>query len=76
VGGISRGILGRLFQRAAARVRLTAPGSGVLWRRGRRVARRRWLSGPDLKRELQTRAADPDLTRELNELTGHTLDEL
>jgi prevent-host-death family protein len=38
--------------------------------------RTRWLSGPGLKRELQTRAADPDLTRELDELAGHTLDEL
>lgn len=38
--------------------------------------RTRWLSGPNLKRELQSRAADPDLTRELNELAGHTLDEL
>jgi prevent-host-death family protein len=38
--------------------------------------RARWLSGPSLKRELQTRAADPALTRELNDLAGHTLDEL
>jgi prevent-host-death family protein len=38
--------------------------------------RARWLSGPGLKRELQTRAADSDLTRELSELAGHTLDEL
>lgn len=38
--------------------------------------RTRWLSGPNLKRELQTRAAEPDLTRDLNELAGHTLDEL
>lgn len=38
--------------------------------------RTRWLSGPNLKRELRTRAAEPDLTRDLNELAGHTLDEL
>jgi prevent-host-death family protein len=38
--------------------------------------RTRWLSGASLKRELQTRAADPGLTRELNDLAGHTLDEL
>jgi prevent-host-death family protein len=38
--------------------------------------RTRWLSGPSLQRELQTRAADPDLTRELHDLVGHTLDEL
>ena len=37
--------------------------------------RARWLSGPNLQRDLQ-RAADPDLTTELNELAGHTLDEL
>lgn len=38
--------------------------------------RSRWLSGPGLERELQTRAADAGLTRELEDLTGHTLDEL
>ncbi len=38
--------------------------------------RARWLSGPTLHRELKTRAADPNLTRSLNELAGHTLDEL
>lgn len=38
--------------------------------------RARWLSGPGLKRELQTRAADPILTHELDELAGETLDEL
>ena len=38
--------------------------------------RTRWLSGPALQRELQTRAADPALTGALNDLTGHTLDEL
>jgi prevent-host-death family protein len=38
--------------------------------------RTRWLSGSNLKRELQTRAADPDLTRDLDDLAGHTLDQL
>jgi prevent-host-death family protein len=38
--------------------------------------RSRWLSGSGLRRELQTRAADPALTRELSDLAGHTLDEL
>jgi prevent-host-death family protein len=38
--------------------------------------RTRWLSGPNLERELQTRAADADLTGELDELTGHTWDKL
>ncbi len=38
--------------------------------------RTRWLSGANLQRELQTRAADSDLTRELNDLAGHTLNEL
>jgi prevent-host-death family protein len=38
--------------------------------------RARWLSGPTLQQELQTRAADPGLTRALNDLAGHTLDEL
>jgi prevent-host-death family protein len=38
--------------------------------------RTRWLSGSNLKRELQTRAADSDLTPELNDLAGHTLEEL
>ena len=38
--------------------------------------RTRWLSGPALRDALETRAADPDLTRELDELAGATLDEL
>jgi prevent-host-death family protein len=40
------------------------------------LQRTRWLSGPNLKRELQTRAADSGLTQELEDLAGHTLDEL
>jgi prevent-host-death family protein len=38
--------------------------------------RARWLSGPELHRELATRAADRDLRRELDELAGQTLDAL
>jgi prevent-host-death family protein len=38
--------------------------------------RARWLSGPTLKHELETRAADPELAQELDALAGHTLDEL
>jgi len=38
--------------------------------------RTRWLSGPNLERELQTRAADPALTGELEDLAGQTLDAL
>jgi prevent-host-death family protein len=38
--------------------------------------RTRWLSGSTFQRELQTRAADPGLTGALNDLAGHTLDEL
>jgi prevent-host-death family protein len=61
--------------RAGERVTLTVHGEPIadIVPHQRRA---RWLSGPNLKRELQTRAADPDLTRELDELAGHTLDEL
>ncbi len=38
--------------------------------------RERWLSGPELRGQLTSRAADPVLTHELDELTGQTLDEL
>lgn len=40
------------------------------------LQRTRWLSGPRLKRELESRAADPSLTRELDTLAGNTLAEL
>jgi prevent-host-death family protein len=38
--------------------------------------RARWLSGPQLRSQLAERAADPALSRELDELAGQTLDEL
>lgn len=38
--------------------------------------RERWLSGPELRRELADRAADPALAVELDELAGETLDQL
>jgi prevent-host-death family protein len=38
--------------------------------------RSRWLSGASLRAELEHRAADPQLTRELSDLAGQTLDEL
>jgi hypothetical protein len=36
----------------------------------------RWLSGPELHRQLADHAADPALRRDLDELAGQTLDEL
>ncbi len=38
--------------------------------------RSRWLIGARLREQLQTRAADPGLQRELDALVGQTLDEL
>jgi prevent-host-death family protein len=38
--------------------------------------RSRWLAGGQLREQLRTRAADPALGRELDELAGQTLDEL
>ncbi len=38
--------------------------------------RTRWLSGPELRRQLAERAADPALRQDLDELAGHTLDQL
>lgn len=38
--------------------------------------RTRWLSGPELRRQLADRAADPGLRQELDQLAGQTLDEL
>jgi prevent-host-death family protein len=61
--------------KAGERVTLTVHGEPVadIVPHGRRA---RWLSGPDLRRQLATRAADPALRRELDELAGQTLDEL
>jgi prevent-host-death family protein len=61
--------------RAGERVTLTVRGEPVADIVPHRQ-RERWLSGPSLQRELRTRAADPGLSRELDELAGHTLDEL
>jgi prevent-host-death family protein len=38
--------------------------------------RARWLSGSELRSQLAERAADPGLSRELDELAGQTLDHL
>jgi prevent-host-death family protein len=61
--------------RAGERVTLTVSGEPIadIVPHGRRT---RWLSGPQLRRQLADRAADPALRRELDELTGQTLDEL
>ena len=61
--------------RAGERITLTVHGEPVadIVPHQRRA---RWLSGPVLQRELQTRAADPALTGELGEVAGQTLDEL
>lgn len=55
----------------------------VLTVRGERVAdivphgaRSRWLSGQVLRERLLTRQADAELSAELDELAGQTLDEL
>jgi prevent-host-death family protein len=61
--------------RAGERVTLTVHGEPVadIVPHGRRA---RWLSGPDLREQLSTRAADAALERDLDELAGQTLDEL
>jgi prevent-host-death family protein len=38
--------------------------------------RARWLSGEQLREQLNDRAADPALKEELDQLAGQTLDEL
>lgn len=38
--------------------------------------RSRWLSGEQLRGQLEERSADPGLSAELDELSGDTLDEL
>jgi antitoxin (DNA-binding transcriptional repressor) of toxin-antitoxin stability system len=60
---------------AGERVTLTVHGEPVadIVPHGRRA---RWLSGARLRQQLSARSADPELTRELDELAGHTLDEL
>ncbi len=57
------------------RVTLTVRGDPVadIVPHGRRA---RWLSGERMGRELAERAADPELSSDLSELAGQTLDEL
>lgn len=60
---------------AGERVTLTVHGAPVadIVPHGRRA---RWLSGANLRQQLQDRAADSGLSRELDELAGQTVDEL
>jgi prevent-host-death family protein len=60
---------------AGERVTLTVHGEPVadIVPHGRRT---RWLAGARLREQLQDQAADPELQRDLDELTGQTLDEL
>src|SRR5258708_30935170 len=61
--------------RAGERVTLTVHGEPVadIVPHGRRA---RWLVGARLREQLRDRAADPELTRDLHELAGQTLDHL
>jgi prevent-host-death family protein len=60
---------------AGERVTLTVRGEPIadIVPHGRRA---RWLSGEHLRRQLRERSADSNLTHELDELAGQTLDEL
>lgn len=60
---------------AGERVTLTVRGEPVadIVPHGRRA---RWLSGEQLREQLRARAADPELTHDLDELAGQTLGEL
>jgi len=60
---------------AGERVTLTVRGEPVadIVPHGRRA---RWLSGAYLREQLGARAADPELTLELDEIAGQTLDQL
>jgi len=60
---------------AGERVTLTVHGEPVadIVPHGRRA---RWLSGEHLRQQLRERAADPGLSRELDQLAGQTLEEL
>lgn len=61
--------------KAGERVTLTVHGEPVadIVPHGRRT---RWLAGGRLREQLQVRAADSGLQRDLDELAGQTLDEL
>jgi prevent-host-death family protein len=58
---------------AGERVTLTVRGEPVadIVPHARRA---RWLSGTELRTQLADRAADPDLSRQLDELAGETLE--
>jgi prevent-host-death family protein len=60
---------------AGERVTLTVHGEPIadIVPHGRRA---RWLSGEHLRDQLRHRAADPNLTHDLDDLAGQTLDEL
>jgi prevent-host-death family protein len=60
---------------AGERVTLTVHGEPVadIVPHGRRA---RWLVGDNLREQLRDRAADPELTGDLDELAGQTLDQL
>ena len=60
---------------AGERVTLTVRGEPVadIVPHGRRA---RWLSGEHLREQLRDRAADRNLTADLDDLAGQTLDEL
>lgn len=60
---------------AGERVTLTVHGEPIadIVPHGRRA---RWLSGEHLRTQLRDRAADPGLSRELEDLAGQTVDEL
>jgi prevent-host-death family protein len=61
--------------RAGERVTLSVNGEPVadIVPHGRRAP---WLSGPYLREQLQTRAADSALRDELEKIAGRTVDEL
>ena len=61
--------------KAGERVTLTVHGEPIadIVPHGQRT---RWLSGPSLHQQLQQRAADPDLSAELDLLAGQTIDQL
>ncbi|HEX3910314.1 MAG TPA: type II toxin-antitoxin system prevent-host-death family antitoxin [Solirubrobacteraceae bacterium] len=61
--------------RAGERVTLSVHGEPIadIVPHGRRA---RWLSGPELRRQLADRAADSALQCELDEVAGQTLDEV
>lgn len=61
--------------RSGERVTLTVHGEPVadIVPHGHRA---RWLVGGHLRDQLRDRAADPELTSDLNELAGQTLDQL